>query len=152
MNKNNFSSLLRAGTIMVALLMTFASLLQSCDDDEASAPASFSIEGDPSGLTSGIAGKTESYVVRATGSWQIVAKEEGNWVKVFPTEGEDDGIFKITVSANENFDERLMNFAFVVNGEEQPVLFRVEQEANVPYITLPANVTIPSPGGNFDVQ
>jgi hypothetical protein len=151
MNKNNFSSLLRTGIIMAALLMTFSSLLQSCDDDEASAPPSFSIEGDPAGLTSGIAGKTQSYVVRATGSWQIVAKEEGNWVKVFPMEGEDDGIFKITVSANENFDERLMNFAFVVNGEEQPVLFRVEQEANVPYITLPANVTIPAPGGNFDV-
>lgn len=151
MNKNKFSSILRAGIIMAALLMTFSSLLQSCDDDETSAPPSFSIEGDPSGLTSGRAGKTQSYVVRATGSWQIIAKEEGTWAKAFPTEGEDDGTFKITVSANENFDERLMNFAFVVNGEEQPVLFRVEQEANVPYITLPAKVIIPAPGGNFDV-
>jgi hypothetical protein len=151
MNKNKFSSILRVGTILVALLITSTSLLQSCDDDEPSAPVSFNIEGDPSGLTSGIPGKTQSYVVRATGSWQIVAKEEGNWVKVFPTEGEDDGIFKITVSANEGFDERLMNLAFVVNGEEQPVLFRVEQDANVPYITLPAKVIIPAPGGNFDV-
>jgi hypothetical protein len=151
MNKNNFSSISKAGTIMAALLMTFTSLLQSCGDDEASAPVSFNIEDNPSGLTSGAAGKTESYVIRASGSWKIVPKEEGNWVKVFPTEGEDDGIFKITVSANEDFDARVMNFAFVVNGEEQPVLFRVEQEANVPYITLPENVTIPAPGGTFDV-
>jgi hypothetical protein len=151
MNKNNFSSILQAGTIMVALLMTLTILLQSCDDDEASAPTSFSIDGNPAGLTSAAAGKTQSYVVRATGSWQIVAKEEGDWIKVFPSEGEDDGIFKITVGTNESFEERLMNFAFVVNGEEQPVLFRVEQDANTPYITLPAKVTIPAPGGNFDV-
>lgn len=151
MNKNNFSSLLRAGAIMAALLLTFASVLQSCDDDDASGPTSFSIEGDPSGLTSGVAGKTQSYTVRATGSWKIVSKEEGDWVKVFPDEGEDDGIFKVIISANQGFDERLMNLAFVVNGEEQPVLFRVEQDANTPYITLPDDVTIPAAGGNFDV-
>lgn len=151
MNKNNFSSILRPGTIVVALLMTVASMLQSCDDDEASAPASFSIEGNPTGLTSGVAGKTESYVVRGSGSWKIVQKEEGDWVKVFPSEGKDDGIFKITVSANAGFEERLMNLAFVVNGEEQPVLFRVEQSANTPYITVPEKITIPAAGGNIDV-
>src|ERR1044072_2347862 len=125
MNKNNFSLLLRAGTIIAALLMTFATVLQSCDDDEATAPASFSIEGDPTGLTSGIAGKTQSYVVRAIGSWKIVQKEEGDWVKVFPAEGDDDGIFKITVAANAGLNTRVANFAFVVDGKEQPVLFRV---------------------------
>lgn len=137
---------------MTLLLMTFATVFQSCDDDEEpSGPPGITIEGDPSGLTSDVAGKTESYVVRGTGAWQIVPKEEGDWVTIFPNEGEDDGIFKITVSANEGFEPRVMNLAFVVNGQEQPVLFRIEQEANVPYITLPASVTIPSPGGNFDV-
>lgn len=136
---------------MVALLMTCAFAFQSCDDDEPSAPSSFSIEGNPTGLTAGVEGKTESYVVRGHGAWQIVPKEEGDWVKIFPDEGEGDGIFKITVSPNEGFEERLVNLAFLVDGEEQPVLFRVEQAANLPYITLPEKVTIPSPGGNFDV-
>jgi hypothetical protein len=152
MNKNNLYSILRTGALMTALLMTFASLLQSCDDEESAGPPSFSIEGDPTGLTSGVAGKTESFVVRGSGAWQIVPKEEGDWVKVFPNEGEDDGIFKIKVSANQGFEQRVMNFAFVLNGEEQPVLFRVEQDANVPYITLPENVTIPSAGGNISVD
>ena len=97
MNKNKLYSTLRTGALMTALLMTFASVLQSCDDDdEPSGPASFTIEGNPTGLTAGIAGKTETYTVRGNGSWQIVAKDEADWVKIFPNEGEDDGIFKIT--------------------------------------------------------
>lgn len=149
---NNPYSILRTGALMVAMLLTFATILQSCDDDEDSGPTSFTIENNPTGLTSGVEGKTESFTVRGKGAWQIVQKEEGDWVTVFPNEGEDDGIFKITVDENPGFEQRVMNFAFVVNGEEQPVLFRVEQEANVPYITLPEKVTIPSPGGNFDVN
>ena len=148
---NKIYSTLRRGAFMIALLMTAAGVFQSCEEEEPSSPPGFSIEGNPTGLTAGVAGKTESYVVRGHGAWQIVPKEEGDWVKIFPDEGEDDGIFKITVAENEGFDERVMNLAFVVDGEEQPVLFRVEQEANVPYITLPETVTIPSPGGDFDV-
>ena len=69
MNKNNLYSILRTGALMTTLLMTFASVLQSCDDDEEpSGPTSFTIEGNPSGLTSDIAGKTESYVVRGSGA------------------------------------------------------------------------------------
>lgn len=152
MNKNNLYSILRTGALMTTLVMLFASILQSCDDDEeASGPTSFTIEGNPSGLTSDVAGKTESFVVRGNGAWQIVPKEEGDWVKVFPDEGEDDGIFKITVSENETFEQRVMNLAFIVNGEEQPVLFRVEQDAAVPALTLPENIIIQSGGGNFDV-
>lgn len=149
--KNPYS-ILRTGTLMLAVLMMFAIILQSCDDEEPSGPASFTIENNPTGLTSGVEGKTESFTVRGKGAWQIVQKDEGDWVTVFPNEGEDDGIFKITVDPNPGFEQRVMNFAFVLNGEEQPVLFRVEQAANVPYITLPEKVTIPSPGGNFNVN
>src|SRR5690349_8311506 len=149
--KNPYS-ILRTGTLMLAVLMMFAIILQSCDDEEPSGPASFTIENNPTGLTSGVEGKTESFTVRGKGAWQIVQKDEGDWVTVFPNEGEDDGIFKITVAANPGFEQRVMNLAFVLNGEEQPVLFRVEQAANVPYITLPEKVTIPSPGGNFNVN
>lgn len=148
---NNSYSIFGRGTCLVALLMTCAAALQSCEDDEATAPASFAIEGNPSGITAGVEGKTESFVVRANGDWQIVAKEEGDWAKAFPNEGKDDGIFKITVSKNEEFVPRVMNFAFVVNGEEQSVLFRVEQEAAIPALALPDKIVIGSAGGDFDV-
>lgn len=154
MNKNNLYSILRSGALMTALLLiALGSALQSCDDeeDEPSGTPGFTIEGDPSGLTSGIEGKTQSYVVRATGSWQIISKDEGDWVNVFPNEGKDDGIFKITVTANPEFEPRVMNLAFVVNGEEQPVLFRVEQAAAVPALTVPDNIVIQSAGGSVDV-
>jgi hypothetical protein len=154
MNKNNLYSILRTGALMTALsLIALATALQSCDDDEnePSGTPGFSIEGDPSGLTSGIEGKTQSYVVRATGAWQIISKDEGDWVNVFPNEGKDDGTFKITVKVNPDFEPRVKNFAFVVNGEEQPVLFRVEQAAAVPALTVPDNIVIQSAGGNIDV-
>lgn len=152
MNKNNVYSILRMGTL-AALLLVFVSVLQSCDDDESTGTPSFSIVGNPTGMTVGVAGKTEKFTVRAVGTWQIVKKEEGDWVKIFPQHGgKDDGIFEITVTPNEGFEQRIMNLAFVLNGEEQPVLFRIEQEANTPYITLPEKVTIPSSGGEFTVS
>lgn len=144
---------MRAGALAAAIIFACAFFLQSCkEDDGVKGDPAFAIEGSPTGMTSPVAGKTESYVVRANRPWKIVAKEEGNWVKAFPDEGDDDGIFKIIVSANRGFEQRIMNFAFVVDGVEQPVLFRVEQDANVPYINLPDAVTVPSTGGAFVVE
>lgn len=134
------------------MIASAAGMLSCSEDNVPAGNASFSIEGNPTGMTATVATKTQSFVVRANGRWEIVARsEDSNWVKVFPTQGDDDGIFKITIAANQGFTERIANFAFVVDGQEQPVLFRVEQDANVPYVTLPATITIPSPGGNFDV-
>ncbi len=144
---------MRTGVFAVSILLVCVFCLQSCkEEDGVKGDPAFAIEGNPTGTTSGVAGKTESYVVRANRPWKIVAKSEGDWVKVFPDEGDDDGIFKIIVSANRGFEQRIMNFAFVVDGQEQPVLFRVEQEANVPYINLPQAVAVPSAGGAFTVE
>src|SRR5690606_17563358 len=56
---------------------------------------------------------------------------------------------------NATFGSRTANFAFVVNGEEQPVLFRIEQEANVPYITIvdgDKGIAVPAVGGPLSVK
>lgn len=150
---NNIHSILRTGTLLTALLMLCALVFQSCEDDETTGPTSFTIEGNPTGLTADIAGKTQSFVVRGRGSWQIVQKEQADWIKIFPKEGKDDGIFKVTVSQNlSDFEPRIVNLAFVLNGEEQPVLFRVEQAAAVPKLqATAANIDVQSGGGNFDV-
>lgn len=138
--------------ILISLLILTTLMFQSCEPQEIKETPYFTIEGDPTGLTAGVAGKTQSYVVRSNRPWKIVAKSEGDWVKPFPAEGEDDGIFKIIVDANDSFDQRIMNYAFVVDGEEQAVLFRVEQDANIPYITAPESLPILAAGGEVVID
>lgn len=145
---NKFRSIFRSGAVVMAMLMSAAFVLQSCEDDESSGPTSFTIVGEPTGLTAGYEGKTEKYTVRGLGAWKIVKKEEGDWVRIFPDEGDDDGIFEITVRPNTGFQPRVMNLAFVVNGEEQPVLFRIEQEADVPRLTAPEKIVFAETGGD----
>ncbi|MCU0457805.1 MAG: BACON domain-containing protein [Bacteroidales bacterium] len=142
----------RTALIILPLFLLSLFLLSSCKEEPVQEDPFFTIEGDPTGLTVTKAAKTQAYVVRSNRPWQIVKKEDADWVKAFPEKGEADGIFKIIVKANETFDTRTVNFAFVVDGEEQPVMFRVEQAGNVPYITLPATVTIPAGGGEFSVD
>lgn len=151
LNKLFTGKTLRLFTLLAVLFVSV-----SCDnDDETSAEPYFTIEENPTGLSVDINGLTQSYVVRSNQSWKIVAQGEADWVKAFPEEGDDDGIFKFIVDENNTFDARIMNFAFVVNGKEQPALFRIEQEANVPFITIEnaeEGVGVPSAGSDFDVK
>jgi hypothetical protein len=154
MKTRRFLGLRSAGVVLFSAIL-IAVLITSCDkDDEKKYTGTpyFNIENSPTGLTVGVAGITQSYVVRSNRPWRIVAQSEGDWVKPFPDEGDEDGIFKIIVNPNSSFDARTMNFAFVVDGTEQPVLFRVDQAANVPYINAPAQITIPAAGGNVVVN
>jgi hypothetical protein len=152
MKNKNITNHGRAVLIILPLFLLSLFLLSSCKEEPVQEDPFFTIEGDPTGLTVTKAAKTQAYVVRSNRAWQIVKKEDAAWVKAFPEKGDADGIFKIIVQANETFDVRTVNFAFVVDGEEQPVLFRVEQAGNVPYITLPPAVTIPAGGGEFSVD
>ncbi len=144
--------MMRTAALILPLFLLPLFLLSSCKEDPIQEDPFFTIEGDPTGLTVSKATKTQAYVVRSNRSWQILNKENADWVKAFPEKGDADGIFKIIVSANETFDTRTANFAFVVDGEEQPVLFRVEQEGNMPYINLPDAISIPAAGGEFSVD
>ncbi|MHC1732104.1 MAG: BACON domain-containing protein [Bacteroidales bacterium] len=152
MKNNNIKNLKSTALVILPLFLFSLFLLSSCKEDPIQEDPFFTIEGDPTGLTVTKAAKTQAYVVRSNRPWQVVKQEDAGWVKAFPDKGEADGIFKIIVTANETFDTRIANFAFVVDGEEQPVMFRVEQAGNVPYITLPAAVTIPAGGGPFSVD
>ncbi|MCB4807606.1 BACON domain-containing protein [Tamlana sp. 62-3] len=145
------TKMLRLFTILSVLFLAF-----SCNEDEdiASEPY-FTIEENPTGLVADINGLTQSYVVRSNGSWEVVAQSEGDWVKAFPNKGDDDGIFKFIIEENNTFDARVMNFAFIVNGKEQPALFRVEQEANIPFITIQnaeEGISFTSAGADFQIN
>ncbi len=152
MKNKNITNFGRTALIVLPLFLLSLFLLYSCKEDPIQEDPFFSIEGDPTGLTVTKSKKTQTYVVRSNRPWQILNKDQAAWVKSFPDKGDADGIFKIIVEANETFDTRIANFAFVVDGKEQPVLFRVEQAGNEPYITLPADVTIPAAGGEFSVD
>ncbi len=152
MKNKNIINLGRTALIILPLFLLSLFLLSSCKEEPVQEDPFFNIEGDPTGLPLPKAAKTTSYVVRSNRPWEIVKKTGADWLKVFPEKGDADGIFKIIVVENPTFDVRTENLAFVVDGEEQPVLFRVDQAGNVPYITLPASVTIPAGGGEFSVD
>ena len=147
MNTNNFFNQKIKAIILILILFLFSQTFMSCNDDEILGDPYFNIEDSPTGLAVDMNENSSSYVVRSNRPWKIVAQEEGDWVRAFPNEGKDDGIFKFIIEENNAFDARLMNFAFIVDGEEQPVLFRVDQEANVPYIIVQngeAGISVPS--------
>ncbi|WP_423128383.1 BACON domain-containing protein [Gaoshiqia sp. Z1-71] len=158
MKTNNFFGLKNAGMILFSVFFISAVFFTSCekdDDDKDTGEPYFNIEGQPTGLSVTSAAKEQSYVVRSNRPWKVVAQSEGDWVRSFPDEGDDDGIFKIIVKENSTFNVRIMNFAFVVDGKEQPVLFRVEQEASVPYITVTeasTGVGVPAVGGDITIN
>ena len=125
------------------ILLLFAlSLFASCSDNDDSSVPYFSIEGNVTSLSVDNAGistdltKAKQYVVRSNRPWKIVPQGDDSWVRIFPMEGEADGIIRVSVEENSIFEPRVMNFAFVVDGEEQPTLFRVEQAASIPGITI----------------
>lgn len=129
----------------------------ACNTDENALDetAYFTIEENPTGVATDVQGTAQSYVVRSNRPWKIVSQSEADWVRAFPDEGEDDGRFQIIVNENLTFDERTVNFAFVVDGEEQPVLFRVDQLANIPFIEVLESedgIAIPSAVSEFSVN
>ncbi|MCM4162333.1 MULTISPECIES: BACON domain-containing protein [unclassified Arenibacter] len=136
--RNNFFRLKRMGRILLFIFFLCPLIFISCSDDEnvVKEEPYFRIEENPTGLSVDINGATENYVVRSNRPWQIVAQSQVDWIRAFPAEGEDDGIFEFIVEGNDTFEPRNANFAFIVDGNEQPVLFRVDQEANVPFIVI----------------
>lgn len=155
MNNNIFKIKNTLKLVQVVSIFCFA-MFMSCTNDESefSGDPYFVIEDQPTGISADTQGTSQSYVVRSNRPWRIVAQEEVSWVKAFPNEGEDDGIFKFVIDENVTFDARSVNFAFVVDGEEQPVLFRVDQIANIPFIVVEnaaEGVSVPSAATSFSI-
>jgi len=154
MKKHNSFKRTSAVVKFFAILFLAAAALVSCTEEDSGEPY-FYIEGDPTGLSVDMNENTSSFTVRSNRPWQLVVQGEDSWTRAFPDEGEDDGIFSLIVQENSGFVDRVMNFAFIVDGEEQPVLFRIEQEANVPYIVIDgaeSGISVQSAAGEFSIQ
>lgn len=140
-----------------ALIICSVAMVACEDDNEGGLIGDpyFMIEEDPTSLTVGVEGISQKYTVRSNAPWEIVPQGNPDWARAFPDRGDKDGLFSFMVEPNATFEGRTANFAFVVNGEEQPVLFRIEQEANVPYITIvdgDKGISVPSAGGMVTVN
>lgn len=135
---------MKKGFIYILLLMVVA-VFTSCDKEnsqdtgepyfnftdatESTSPTGYNVA--YTGNTTGL-----KFVIRSNRPWKIVANSEDTWAKFFPNEGDDDGIVKVIVAENKTFVSREMKFAFVVDGEEQPVLFTVTQAQAIPFLSL----------------
>lgn len=153
MKTNNFYRSMKSALHTFLILSLFPFAFTACNGTEDLGDPYFTIEGDPTGLSVDMNETTASFIVRSNRPWKVVAQGEDSWTRAFPDEGVDDGIFQLIVEENSGFTDRTMNFAFIVDGEEQPLLFRVDQEANVPYATIVSTgeITLPSASGPFTI-
>ena len=65
-------------------------------------------------------GRTQEYVVKSNGQWEIIRKSEDSWAEVDPVFGQNDGTFRLTVEENRSGSDRSMHLNFLLNGEELP--------------------------------
>lgn len=151
MNTFRFINIRKTAILFLPLFFLSVVLFTACKDDETRGEAYFEIEDVPTGLTVGAdGGESPRFVVRSNRPWQVVPQEGIDWVRAFPDEGNDDGIFRFIVEENRTVDNRIANFSFIVDGVEQPTLFRIEQQENVPFIKIDKGdegVNIPAIGG-----
>ncbi len=128
--------------INITLLLAGALLTASCSDNDDRTDGYFGLEGNPTGISvpaEGIAkSKRTAMTIRSNEQWTVAPAndDDAKWIHIFVDEGKDDGIFYYWVDANKQFTPRTGNIAFTVNGQPAATLFRIDQEADVPAITI----------------
>lgn len=98
-----------------------------------------------SDLTSGI-----KYDVEACGAWSLVPVdgEEPEWGRLYPLQGNDEGIIKAYASANEMTAKRSIQYRVFINGIEQPEYLTLIQDQAPANFSLSANnITLKTEGG-----
>lgn len=152
MKTNYFSTFKNKTFLFFSVVFLSSIVFISCSDDDGKlGDPYFKIEGEPTGLSVDMGSSTTSFVVRSNRTWEVVAQDEGEWVTPSPSKGKGSGPLELIVNENETFEPRVMNFVFVVDGVEQSVMFRVEQEAGVAFLEVPASekgLSVVSAGGN----
>jgi hypothetical protein len=148
----------KSSLLLFSISVFFTLLLASCADNNNESAPYFYIENQPTGMAVDAVGIAQSayksYTIRSNRPWTITKESDTSWLHVFADEGEDDGIFDIWVDQNALFTSRTGNLIFRVDGQEQPVMFRVDQKANVVTVSIvnAANgVDVPTLGGTVKV-
>jgi hypothetical protein len=145
--------------LTASMLLLSSAILTSCKDNGITVDPTikdyFTVEDNKvAGFTAPLAGNTDSpevYIVRSNASWVITPQGDYDWIKVYPSEGNLDGTFKVYVDENLTFEERTAYFAYVVDGIEQPTLMTVTQPANVPALSVADEYKCSKDGGEFKI-
>jgi hypothetical protein len=141
MNKMNNIFQKRNSNLLTLVMSTlFIMSMMSCSSDKYNEDPYFYIEDQMSAVSVDASGilqaNRKAYTIRSNRPWAITQEKTTDWLHVFADEGEDDGIFDIWIDKNPNFTSRTGNLIFKVDGQEQPVMFRVDQKADVPGVTI----------------
>lgn len=143
--------------LLAALAVVAAMGFTACSDDD-------KFTGDPYFTLEGLENMTYDFnyeavdtlayseakkiVVRSNRPWKLVCQSENGWCRVFPTEGEGDGIIRLSTVENKKPDTRNMVYKIYLDGVEQPVPLTIRQTGSEPYIKPSANsITIAREGG-----
>lgn len=148
--------------LAAAALLLVSPFLQGCDKDDEPAPGEryFSVENmedylmPQKGISSDKFGNGKKFTVRANGSWKLepVDEQACAWAKIFPMEGEDDGLLRIYGEENNTPLVRTAQFRVLLDGVEQPVVISVSQSGCQPYLNVASSlVNIKRAGGSVPV-
>ena len=143
------------------LILMVSSVLTACKDDEPDKGEPYFVIENFDGLVipqSGIDMTTftqgKKYTIRANGVWKLVPEdEEGmSWTKVFPMEGEDEGIIRIYSDKNLNAATREARFKIYLNGVETSQVLTYNQEGCAPFLNVSTSlVTLKRIGGEVGI-
>ncbi len=136
--------------------------LSGCDDkeDEFTGEPFFSVENldnlvlPQGGVDVSTFSKGKKYVVRANGKWQLIPTDKTgmDWAKIFPMEGEHDGLIRIYCEENMSPLERVASYKILLNGVEQPQTIEFSQTGCEPYLNVStAQVTLKRKGGEVSI-
>ncbi len=98
--------------------------------------------------------KGKKFIVRSNGNWQFVPEDEAAmaWAKVFPMEGDADGMIRIYSEENLSPVQRVARYKVFLNGVEQPQMLTFSQKGCEPFLKLStALVTLKRAGGEVSI-
>lgn len=99
-------------------------------------------------------GSGKTFVIRSNADWKFVPVDEESvaWAKIFPMEGDADGIIRIYCDPNDSPIKRTAEYHIVLNGIEQPELLTFAQEGCSPYINVGSRqLTFERKGGSVSM-
>ncbi len=146
---------------LLALVAIMACGLASCSDDKnKSGNPYFSIDGVTDGVielertlidtTSYSAAK--KFTVRSNRHWKLVPKGENGWLRVFPNEGDEDGIIRLSTLENKQPVSRELTFAVLLDGNDSGQTITVRQQHSEPYMNATtSSVQVAREGGEVKV-
>jgi len=137
---NNIFQKRNSNLLTLVMSTLFIVSMMSCSSDKYNEDPYFYIEDQMTAVTVDASGilqaNMKAYTIRSNRPWTITQEKATDWLHVFADEGDDDGIFDIWIDKNPNFTSRTGNLIFKVDGQEQPVMFRVDQKADVPAVAI----------------